>query len=160
MVDRCSGTWWTHLNLVDRLAKVNLANLIGHEEHIPEPIGAGRPYGHRQSLKGGADFHLPALPGEPALVLDPAYLVLRPILHRGQLFREWPVTNIVATGWSCHSQGLMEPLQVVNSAPVIEGLLAMYQVSEGGSSQHFSFQGPYGSARLFPESGDGKVGHG
>ena len=142
MVDECSETWWTHLNIFGWFPEVNLANPMDHEEDVPETIGVGRPYSHRQSFEGSADFHVPALPRESALVLDPAYLVLRPILHRRQLFRKWPVTNMVATGWSGHSQGLMGPLQVVNLSPKVESLLAMLHVSEGGSSQHFSLQGP------------------
>jgi hypothetical protein len=75
------------------------------------------------------------------LVLYPAYFVFRPILHRRQLFRK-RLTNMVATGWSRHSQGLMGALQVVDSSPAVESLLTVIHVSEGGASHHFGFQGP------------------
>ena len=134
MVDGCSETWWTHFNLVGWLAKVNLADLISHEKYIPESIGAGGPYGYRQSLESGTDLHVTALPCEPALVLDPAHLVPGPILYRWQLFWKWLMTNMVAAGGSRHSQSLMGPLQVVDSTPVIEGLLAMRQVFKSDST--------------------------
>jgi hypothetical protein len=142
IVYTCSETWWIHLNIFGWFSEVNLADSMGHKEDISEAIGVGRPDGHRQSFEGSADLHAPALPGNPALVLYPAYFVFRPILPRRQLFRKRLVTNMVATGWSRHSQGPLGPLQVVDSSPAVKSLLTVLHVSEGGTSQHFGFQGP------------------
>jgi hypothetical protein len=141
------------------LAKVNLANLIGNEEHIPETIGAGGSYGHRESLKIAADFDISPFKREPAPVLDSAHLVLGSIRHWWQLFRKWPVPDLIAARWSSHSQGLLGPLQVVDVPPVIEGLLAMFQVFESGSTQHLKGQGPMETLIFSPSLG-GKAGHG
>ena len=54
-----------------RMAKLNLANLIGHELAISETNGGGRPYHQWQSFEGNADFQVPVLPREPALVSTP-----------------------------------------------------------------------------------------
>ena len=117
-------------------------NLIGHEKHVPEAIVVRRSDRHRQSLECRTDFDLPALPGEPSLVLDPAYFVLGSILHGWQLFRNGPLTDLVATGWSLHPQSLMRPLQVVDLATAVERFLTMLKVLESGSSQHFKGQSP------------------
>ena len=140
MVDRCSETWWTLLNIFYRLAEVNLAKLVSHEEHVPEAINGGRFDRHLHSLECRADFDVPGLPGEPSLVLDPAYFVLGPILHRWQLIRKGPRTDLVPTGWNCHPQGLVGPFQVVDFAPAVESFLTMPKVLKNGSSQHFKGQ--------------------
>ena len=142
MVDRCSGTWWTLLDILYRLPEVDLTDFICHEKHVPEAIGATWSDCHLHSLERRADLDFLALPAEPSLVLDPAYFVLGPILHGWQLIRKGPVTDMVTTSWSCHPQGLVGPFQVVDFAPAVESFLTMPKVLESGSSQHFKGQGP------------------
>lgn len=116
---------------------------MDRKEPIPESIVAGRRYCHAQSPKGIADFHVAALPHEPALVLNQAYLSLRPMLERWQLFRNSQVTSRAASGWRCHSQALMRLLEDTNPSTAVENFLAKLHVSEGVPRQQFDLPGHF-----------------
>src|SRR5258705_12031439 len=88
--------------------------------NLPDPIGQGRPQGHRIASKSLADAKHLVLERDFAVLLDLSHDVPRAIFDRGQQLWKRASADLIATGRHLHPQGLVGALVIIDGTPSIK----------------------------------------
>ena len=121
-------------------ALIDLSNPMSTEINLPDPVGQGRPQGHRVSPKGFAEPKDPVAERNPAVVLNLADDGVGAIVDLGQDLGKRADADLITTGWHAHPQSLVGSLVIINLTPLVKAGLHAGVVPVTAALQHFHLQ--------------------
>src|SRR5512136_2565597 len=111
------------------------------EVNIHHAIDVGISQGNRVSVESPADHEVAVPVADLAVMLHFTDEGPRTVLDGPQLFRKGAAAGAVARSRGLQLQRLVGAYQIVKGPPVVEAMLAMIQIPEGLTDQHFVLQG-------------------
>ena len=117
--------------------QVELGDLVGHEEDLPDAIPRGWSQGEGIAAEGLGQTPCLAHEVDAAAVLDLSHAIAGGVFDGRERRRIGARAGPVAAGGHGHVEGLVGPLEVVDMTPGREGLATVSEVAEATALEHW-----------------------
>src|ERR1044071_4880814 len=119
-------------------ASVDGFDAVGAEHDVVDAVFGGWTNCDLLAGERAGDPHATTLESDPALAVDTAHGVVRPVRKWRDLLAERPGTCDVVIGRNIEAKGVVRSLGVIDLPPAIEGLLGVGEIVEVAKRQEFS----------------------